>query len=841
VADHVSAATATIDATPDAGYVFAGWGGDCIGGQHQVVNINMQRTCTAAFAPLVPVQPRTIAVLMGVPNYNSRILGSVLSPPNSVWTISSYGSGFSLKIEAGGLRGYDVRHQPPTGQSFAAGVEYQTLSFRDATHAGLSPRMYSLGMSSCSGPGTMTVREWVAAPGALPTRFSIDFQMECSGPLVGTIQYAGIYQYGQLGVSPRELHFRAVADWRGIVSHSADQTFQITPSGAQAARWELKSDQGWLTASPATGTTAVTATARIRNGTTVVSVGSRTGHLVALARGLINLPEPVTVTLDVTSPDNISRPFSVFRPAIGGWFMPGQGLVQFGLPGDIPLSGDFDGDGIPDIAIYRPSTGEWFVPGQPARQWGWPGDIPVPADYNGDGITDIAVFRQSGPSAQWFIAGDSAPRVWGLRGDVPVPGDYDGDGLADLAVFRPATGTWRILRSSTGQTVVAALGQAGDIPLVADFDGDRRIDFAVFRPATGFWYITLSVSGMSYSRQFGLPGDIPVPADVTGDGWAELRLWRPSTGMWHSYDRSMFQSSSQQYGLAGDVPVMTRPVFIGSRPADVDGDLRTDVTIYRASTGEWFTRLSSTGYSTFSIQAWGVAGDVPVPGDYDGDRRADSAVYHPSTGEWLVRRFNGTLLQRSWGLADDLPVPADYDGDGQTDMAVYRPSSGQWFILTSSSAYGAALTLSWGLPGDRPVPADFDGDGRADAAVYRPSTGEWYVAPSSGGWFVRQWGLPGDVPIARDYDGDGRADPAVYRPSTGEWFVLDAASGTLVLTRQWGLSSDVPVADDYDGDGAADLAVYRPATHEWFVLPSSGGSSFVLQWGLAGDAPVTRR
>ena len=138
-------------------------------------------------------------------------------------------------------------------------------------------------------------------------------------------------------------------------------------------------------------------------------------------------------------------------------------------------------------------------------------------------------------------------------------------------------------------------------------------------------------------------------------------------------------------------------------------------------------------------------------------------------------------------------------------------------------------------------PADFDGDGRADVAVYRPSTGEWFVAASAGGYFTRQWGLPGDVPIARDFDADGRADLAVFRPSTGEWFVLDPIAGTLVLTRQWGLNGDVPAADDYDGDGAADLAVYRPATSEWFVLPSSGAPSFVLQWGLAADVPVTRR
>src|SRR2546429_509730 len=35
--------------------------------------------------------------------------------------------------------------------------------------------------------------------------------------------------------------------------------------------------------------------------------------------------------------------------------------TAFGATGDIPLQGDFDGDGRVDVAIYRPTTGQWFV------------------------------------------------------------------------------------------------------------------------------------------------------------------------------------------------------------------------------------------------------------------------------------------------------------------------------------------------------------------------------------------------------------------------------------------------------------------------------------------------
>jgi hypothetical protein len=32
-----------------------------------------------------------------------------------------------------------------------------------------------------------------------------------------------------------------------------------------------------------------------------------------------------------------------------------------GTPGDIPVAGDYDGDGIADMTMFRPSTANWFV------------------------------------------------------------------------------------------------------------------------------------------------------------------------------------------------------------------------------------------------------------------------------------------------------------------------------------------------------------------------------------------------------------------------------------------------------------------------------------------------
>ena len=108
--------------------------------------------------------------------------------------------------------------------------------------------------------------------------------------------------------------------------------------------------------------------------------------------------------------------------------------------------------------MFRPSNGTWYAwfTGTSSGltvQWGVPFDIPVPADYDGDGKADVAVFRPSNGMWYWVNSSNGVSNgvQWGNGGDVPVPGDYNGDGRTDIAVFRPSTGTW----------LLGALGQRG--------------------------------------------------------------------------------------------------------------------------------------------------------------------------------------------------------------------------------------------------------------------------------------------------------------------------------------------------------------------------------------------
>ena len=85
-------------------------------------------------------------------------------------------------------------------------------------------------------------------------------------------------------------------------------------------------------------------------------------------------------------------------------------------------SGDYDGDGISDIAIFRPETGLWAVRGLGRTYFGVAGDLPAPGDYDGNGRTDVSIFR---PSIGLWAIKESTRLYFGGGDDIPVPGDYD--------------------------------------------------------------------------------------------------------------------------------------------------------------------------------------------------------------------------------------------------------------------------------------------------------------------------------------------------------------------------------------------------------------------------------
>jgi len=285
-------------------------------------------------------------------------------------------------------------------------------------------------------------------------------------------------------------------------------------------------------------------------------------------------------------------------------------------------------------------------------------------------------------------------------------------------------------------------------------------------------------------------------------------------------------------GSSGGDKIYTtvKATLSGSAIANFDSDTKSDISVFRPSTGFWYALTS--GEQGFQVIQYGQNGDIPVPGDYDGDGKTDQAVLRSSTGTFFIRKSSGGFQQTQFGQSGDIPVPGDYDGDLKTDIALWRPSTGVWYILGSSGVY---ITRGFGEAGDKTAQGDYDADGKTDIAVFRPSTGTWFILTSrNNGYVVISFGAPGDIPVQGDYDGDGKTDLAVFRPSDGIWYLQNATRG--FYTVAFGVGTDKPVPADYDGDGKTDIAVFRNGT--WYISGTDGPTYTVVSFGETGDIPV---
>ena len=273
---------------------------------------------------------------------------------------------------------------------------------------------------------------------------------------------------------------------------------------------------------------------------------------------------------------------------------------------------DFDANHVTDLgALYRglsPADSLWYAPGTFQIYFGATTDIPVPGDYNGDGKTDAAIYRPATAPGNglWYGPGTGLPQIviqmfLGNPGDIPIPGDYDGDGKTDPAIYRPSTGMFFAVLSGGG-TKSSTFGGPNDVPVPRDYDGDGKTDFGIYRQNVtpdhlSLWYAPLSGGGV-YQIYFGAPGDIPVPGDYDGDKKAEAVIFREATGLWYGPKSGggLFQLI---LGGSGDVPI----------PGYYDNNLVMDPAIYHKANGLWFALLSGGGTATTTV---GNPTDVPV-------------------------------------------------------------------------------------------------------------------------------------------------------------------------------------------------------------------------------------
>ncbi len=244
----------------------------------------------------------------------------------------------------------------------------------------------------------------------------------------------------------------------------------------------------------------------------------------------------------------------------------GDDVDVFGIAGDIPLAGDWQGDGFDEVGVARVADGAlWFFldyngsgrwdAGDVAKRFGIAGDQPTVGDWNGDGTDDIGVHRgnlfyldSNGSGA--FEGSDSVFR-FGNPGDTPIIGDWNGDGTDEIGVHRgnlfyqDANGSGGF----DGGDVAFRFGNPGDTPIIGDWNGDGTDEIGVHRG--NLFYQDANGSGGfdggDVAFRFGIPGDAPIIGN-----WPVPVTLRAAAG----------QIPSQSYSpLPFDV---LRPIFIAA-------------------------------------------------------------------------------------------------------------------------------------------------------------------------------------------------------------------------------------------------------------------------------------
>jgi protocatechuate 3,4-dioxygenase beta subunit len=319
--------------------------------------------------------------------------------------------------------------------------------------------------------------------------------------------------------------------------------------------------------------------------------GEFTWHLSVIDAGLPRVARRSTRTSGL-----------VFRPALwiektewqadrlrdGVWIVHGTSdpapHALFGLPGAIPVVGDFNGDGKDEVGVFY--KGEWFLDLNGNGQWdaedlwaklGDEHDRPVAGDWDGDGKDDIGIFgpqwpgdpvhleheaglpdqdnqrigklraKNMPPNPEEATDGERLLRLtsqgkeradlidhvfqFGGNNDIPIAGDWNGDGIRSVGVFRD--GRWHFDMDGDGRwsdgDKIAEFGAKGDIPVVGNFNGDGVEQIAIFR--NGKWIIDSNgnrqIDPSDRTIEFGQAGDKPIAGDFDGDGVDEPAIFRP--------------------------------------------------------------------------------------------------------------------------------------------------------------------------------------------------------------------------------------------------------------------------------------------------------------------------
>jgi hypothetical protein len=198
------------------------------------------------------------------------------------------------------------------------------------------------------------------------------------------------------------------------------------------------------------------------------------------------------------------------------------------------------------VGLVDPSQGLWYLRNQAGQVtsffYGNPGDYPVMGDWDCNGVDTPGMYRQSDGFV--YLRNTNTQGIGDIRfffgnpGDIPIVGDFNADGCDTVAIYRPSEGRFYIINAlgeNEGGLGAAEFnylfGNPGDKPFIGDFDGDGTDTVGLHRESTGFVYFrNTHTQGIADAQFFfGDPADRLVAGDWgVVDGVDTPAVFRPS-------------------------------------------------------------------------------------------------------------------------------------------------------------------------------------------------------------------------------------------------------------------------------------------------------------------------
>ena len=481
---------------------------------------------------------------------------------------------------------------------------------------------------------------------------------------------------------------------------------------------------------------------------------------------------------DVVTANRNSNDISVYLSGCGvGGAECGNGICEAGednasCPGDCPPSGPVCGNNVCELGESQATCPQDCGGGGPGGKFvfesasifvGDQPDASAAGDFDGDGIIDLATTADvaSNDLAILFGNGDgtfAAPVYVNLPsssspGDV-VAGNLDTDTDIDLAVgLKDNAQVIAVINQSGGTFVLGATAATGAEPRgmdIGDADGDGDLDLVVAN-RSGNSVTFLLNSGDATFASTTMPAGIEPRAAV----WANLDSDSDLDAAVSNHDDrtiGLYQNTGGAFAAAGAVSVGAQDRPDGLDAGDINGDTMVDLVTASGDDTLAFNRiviLVRTGDLTFAGPAFYPTGGLNtssvVLADLDCDRDMDAAAASETSNDVSVLANNGSGI---FGAADLFTVGANpghiiaaqLDGQNGPDLVTSNRNSDDITIMLNDSCQVFAL-------------ADFDQDG--------------VVGPADLAQLLAAWGKCPGCP--QDLNGDGQVGPADLADLLATW------------------------------------------------------------------------